>query len=413
VSVSVRYDTVIIGGGQAGLAMSRFLENYGREHVILERARVAERWRSERWDTLRFQFPNWTIELPGEQYDGAEPEGFATAGEIAGLLERYAATNRAPVIEHCEVTAVVRDSGTDGFVLTTTNGVVRASNVVVATGPFQRPAIPAHSAELPQHILQLDPTRYRNSQDLPPGAVLVVGSGASGAQIADDLLRAGRTVYLSVSSHRRMPRRFRGKDIFWWLEKLGRFELTVDDLPAGRRPPGLLVTGVDGGYDLTMYGLAADGARLTGHVVGVKGDIVTFAHDVADTLRKADQAHDDFLEAARKAASGLEDELLPEDRQPAMAPKLIEGVRSIDLRAESVGTVIWATGYEYAYDWLHVPVLDDRGAPIQRRGIAPERGLYFIGLHWMHTLRSGLLMGVEADAQYLALHMDGLRSESV
>jgi putative flavoprotein involved in K+ transport len=412
VGVNSRYDTVIIGGGQAGLAMSRCLENYGREHVILERARVAERWRSERWDTLRFQFPNWTIALPGERYDGTEPDGFATAGEIAGLLERYAATNHAPVIEACEVTALERDSQTDGFKLTTTKGEIRALNVVVATGPFQRPAIPALAAELPKHVLQLDPTRYRNPPDLPPGAVLVVGSGASGAQIADDLLRAGRTVYLSVSSHRRMPRRLRGKDMFWWLEKLGRFELTVDDLLGGRRPPGLLVTGVDGGYDLTMYGLAANGVRLAGHVVAVKDDVVTFADDIADTLGRADQAYNEFLEAARKVASGLEDDLLPEDGQAAMVPKPIEGVRSLDLRAESVGTVIWATGYEYAYDWVHLPVLDGRGAPIQRRGITPERGLYFIGLHWMHTLRSGLLMGVGADAQYLAEHTDGLRSQS-
>jgi putative flavoprotein involved in K+ transport len=410
VSVNGRYDTVIIGGGQAGLAMSRCLEDHDREHVILERARVAERWRSERWDTLRFQFPNWTIQLPGERYEGTEPDGFATAGEIAALLERYGATNHTPVIERCEVTALVRDSQKDGFMLTTTNGEVRALNVVVATGPFQRPAIPALSAELPQHVLQLDPTRYRNPQELPPGAVLVVGSGASGAQIADDLLRAGRTVYLPFSGHRRMPRRFRGKDISWWLEKLGRFDLTVDHLPGGRRPPGLLVTGVDGGYDLTMYGLAADGVRLAGHVAAVNDEVVTFADDAADTLRQADQAYEDFLEAARKGASGLEDELLPEDGQPAMAPKPIEGARSLDLRAESVGTMIWATGYEYAYDWLHLPVLDDGGAPIQRRGIAPERGLYFIGLHWMHTLRSGLLMGVGADAQYLAEHMDERRS---
>jgi putative flavoprotein involved in K+ transport len=159
-----------------------------------------------------------------------------------------------------------------------------------------------------------------------------------------------------------------------------------------------------------MYGLAADGARLTGHVVGVKDGIVTFADDSADTLRKADRAYEDFLEAARNAASDLEDELLPEDGQPAQALEPIDGLSSLDLLAASVGTVIWATGYEYAYDWLHLPVLDGRGAPIQRRGITPERGLYFIGLHWMHTLRSGLLMGVGADAQYLAKHMDGLRN---
>jgi putative flavoprotein involved in K+ transport len=409
VSVNDRYDTVIVGAGQAGLAMSRVLQDHGREHVVFERARVAERWGSERWDTLRFQFPNWTIELPGDQYSGAGPEGFATAGEIAGLLERYAATNQAPVIEGCEVTALAHDSQAQGFLLTTTKGEARASNVVVATGPFQVPAIPALSREVPQDVVQLDPTRYRNPQDVPPGAVLVVGSGASGAQIADDLVRAGRTVYLSVSGHSRMPRRFRDKDIFWWLEKLGRFELTVDDLPAGRRPPGLLVTGVDGGYDLTLYGLAANGVRLAGHVVSAKGVVVTFADDVADTLRKADQAYDDFVQAARGAAPDLEDELASDDEDRGTDREPVESVRSLDLRAESVGTVIWATGYEYAYEWLHVQVLDDRGIPVQRRGVTPERGLYFIGLHWMHTLRSGLLMGVGADAQYLGEHMDRVR----
>jgi len=409
VNVNGRYDAVIIGGGQAGLAMSRVLNDHGREHVILERARVAERWRSERWDTLRFQFPNWTIELPGHQYNGTDPEGFATASQITGLLERYAVMNQAPVIEGCEVTSLARDSQTDGFMLTTTNGEVRASKVVVATGPFQRPAISPRSRELPKRILQLDPTRYRNAQDLPSGAVLIVGSGASGAQIADDLLRAGRTVYLSVSSHRRMPRRFRSKDIFWWLQKLRRFELTVEDLPDGRPPPGLLVTGVDGGYDLTIYGLAANGVRLAGRVVDVKDEVVTFADDVANTLRKADQAYDDFIEAARRAAPDDQEALAPDDAERRTDREPVEGLRSLDLRAESVGTVIWATGYAYAYEWLRLPVLDDSGAPIQRRGITPEHGLYFIGLHWMHTLRSGLLMGVGADARYVAEYMEGPR----
>jgi putative flavoprotein involved in K+ transport len=278
--------------------------------------------------------------------------------------------------------------------------------VVVATGPFQQPAIPKASRDLPEPILQLDPTRYRRPQDLPPGAVLVVGSGASGAQIADDLLRAGRIVYLSISSHRRVPRRFRGKDIFWWLEKLGRFALTVDDLPGGRRPPGLLVTGVDGGHDLTMYGLAGDGAVLAGHVTGVTDGRVTFADDVEETLQKADQAYDDFVTAARRAASGLEVDLARDDTLPRTEPKPTDSLRTLDLKAESVGTVIWATGYEYAYEWMHLPVLDERGSPIQRRGITPERGLYFLGLHWMHTLRSGLLMGVGDDARFLGEHME-------
>jgi putative flavoprotein involved in K+ transport len=408
-SADRRYDTVIIGGGQAGLAMSCVLQDIGREHVILERARVTERWRSQRWDTLRFQFPNWTIELPGDRYSGPNPDEFAGADEIANLLERYAVSNGAPIIEGCAVTALERDPSTSDIVLATSNGEVRAANVIVATGPFPRPAIPPVSHHLPEQILQLDPTRYRRPEDLPPGAVLVVGSGASGAQIADDLLRSGRTVYLSVSTHRRVPRRFRGKDIFWWLEKLGRFDLTVDDLPAGRRPPGLLVTGVDGGYDLTMYGLAADGAVLAGHLTGVTDGQVSFADDVGETRHKADQAYHDFIAAARAAASDLEADLEPDEAPPPTAEQPMDGPRSLDLEAQAVGTVIWATGYEYAYDWLHLPVLDERGNPIQRRGVTSEPGLYFIGLHWMHTLRSGLLMGVGDDARFLGEHMEALR----
>ena len=396
-----RHDTVIIGGGQAGLAMSCVLHDAGREHVVLERARVAERWRSERWDSLRFQFPSWTIELPDARYEGSDPEGFAGAADIAGLLERYAVSIGAPVVEGCDVTALDRDPSTTDLVLTTSSGEVRARNVVVATGPFQRPATPAFSRDLPKQVLQLDPTRYRRPEDLPPGAVLVVGSGASGAQIAADLLRAGRTVFLSVSSHRRVPRRFRGRDFFWWLEKLGRFSQTVDDLPGGRRPPGLLVTGVDGGYDLTIYGLAADGAVLAGHLGGVTDGRVDFADDVAETLREADRAYDGFLAAARAAAPGLEADLTPDEGPTPAAVPPADGLRSLDLEADAVGTVVWATGYEYAYEWLHLPVLDERGSPIQRRGVTAEPGLYFLGLHWMHTLRSGLLMGVGDDARFL------------
>jgi putative flavoprotein involved in K+ transport len=384
--------------------MSRVLQDRGREHVVLERGRVAERWRSERWDALRFQFPNGLIALPGYQYADSEPEGFATASEIVGLLERYATTNRAPVIEGCEVTRLAHAAETDGFVMTTTEGEIRASNVVVATGPFQRPAIPELAHQLPEGIVQLDPTRYRSPHELRSGAVLVVGSGASGAQIADDLLRAGRTVYLSASSHRRMPRRFRGKDVLWWLDKLGRFELTVDELPGGTRPPGLLITGVDGGYDLSVTGLAAAGVRLAGHVLDVADGVITFASDVAATLDRADRAYEDFMEAARKVAPDLARELGPEVAAPAIKGGPVAGLRSLNVRTEAVGTVIWATGYEYAYEWLHEPVLE-RGAPIQRRGVTPVPGLYFLGLHWMHTLRSGLLMGVGDDAEYLAEQM--------
>ena len=308
----------------------------------------------------------------------------------------------APVVEGCDVTALDRDPSTSDLVLATSSGEVRARNVVVATGPFQRPAIPAFSRDLPKQVLQLDPTRYRRPEDLPAGAVLVVGSGASGAQIAEDLLRTGRTVFLSVSSHRRVPRRFRGRDFFWWLEKLGRFSQRVDELPGGRRPPGLLVTGVDGGHDLTIYGLAADGAVLAGHLGGVTDGWASFADDVAETLREADRAYDGIrcggpgggprTRGGPHAGRGSDVGRRAAGSWPAVAEPRGGGGR--DCR---VGD--WV---RYAYDWLHLPVLDERGSPVQRRGVTAQPGLYFLGLHWMHTLRSGLLMGVGDDARFLA-----------
>src|SRR5262249_21485537 len=225
-----QHDTIVIGGGQAGLAMTAVLLQRGREHVVLERRRIGERWRTERWESLRFQFPNWSLELPGYAYSGDDPDGFADWREILRTIEDYAASTPAPVREHTDVTELRPDDG--GFVLSIPNGTIHARHVVVATGPFQRPHIPHFSEGVAQSVLQLDPTRYRRPHDLPDGAVLVVGSGASGCQIGDELLRTGRRVFLSVSRHRRVPRRFRGKDVCWWLDRMGRFAQTIDSLPA-------------------------------------------------------------------------------------------------------------------------------------------------------------------------------------
>ena len=260
------HDTVIIGGGQAGLAMSSVLRRHGREHVVLERRRIGERWRTERWDSLRFQFPNWTVQLPECRYAGDDPDGFAHYGEILRFLEDYAASTRAPVREHTEVVGCEADD--TGFVLSTTDSVLHARRVVVATGPFQRPLIPQPAHDIPPSVLQTDPTRYRCPAQLPDGAVLVVGSGASGCQIADELLHAGRRVYLSVSRHRRAPRRFRGRDVYWWLEKLGRFAQTIDSFPDRRWPPSTVITGVNGGYNVNVRQLAADGVAVVGRVAG-------------------------------------------------------------------------------------------------------------------------------------------------
>jgi putative flavoprotein involved in K+ transport len=398
------HDTVVIGGGQAGLAMSAVLQQHGREHVVLERWRVGGRWRSERWESLRFQFPNWSIELPGYVYSGDDPSGFAHWREILRLIEDYAAG--APVREHTEVTALLADDG--GFVVSVPAGAIHARHVVVATGPFQRPRTPHFSRDLAPSVLQTDPTRYRRPEDLPDGAVLVVGSGASGCQIGEELLRAGRTVFLSASRHRRVPRRFRGKDVYWWLDRMGRLDQTIDSFPGRQWPPGIVVTGVSGGYDVDVRQMAADGIRVVGRVVGAADGRLAIARNANAVLDEADATFAAFLAAAREFAAANPHPKLAGD-EPAQSEALPAGVaevESLDLRREKVAAIVWATGYDYDYGWLRAPVLDAQGRPLQHRGVSPVPGLYFLGLHWMHTIKSGLLCGVGTDAEYLAEHMD-------
>jgi len=400
-----RYDTVVIGGGQAGLAMSAVLRQRGREHVVLERRQVGERWRTERWESLRFQFPNWSLELPGYAYSGEDPDGFAHWREILRVVEDYAVSTRAPVREHTEVTGLRTDDG--GFLLSLPDGTIYARHVVVATGPFQRPRIPQVSESVAPSVLQTDPTRYRRPEDLPDGAVLVVGSGASGCQIGDELLRAGRTVFLSVSRHRRAPRRFRGKDVYWWLDRMGRFAQTIDSFPGRRWPPSVVVTGVSGGYDVNVRQMAADGIRVLGRVVGASDNTLAVARNANEILDEADAAFAGFLATAREFAAANPDLGLAEEEptESADLPASVAEVESLDLRRENVAAIVWATGYGYDYGWLRVPVFDAEGRPLQQRGLTEVPGLYFLGLHWMHTFKSGLFSGVGSDAEYLAEHM--------
>jgi len=400
-----RHDTVVIGGGQAGLAMSAVLQTYGREHVVLERRRVGERWRYERWASLRFQFPNWSLELPGYAYRGDDPNGFAHWREVLGVIEDYAASTRAPVRERTEVSGLRTDDG--GFVLSVPAGTIHASHVVVATGPFQRPRIPPLSESVAPSVLQTDPTRYRRPEELPDGAVLVVGSGASGCQLADELLRAGRTVFLSVSRHRRVPRRFRGKDVYWWLDRIGRFAQTIDSFPGRRWPPSTVVTGMSGGYDVDVRQMAANGIRVLGRVVGASDHVLAVASNANDILDEADAAFAAFLTAARDLAAANPDLGLAQEESTESAglPATVAEVDSLDLQRENIAAIIWATGYSYDYDWLQVPVLDAQDRPLQRRGVTQVPGLYFLGLHWMHTFKSGLFSGVGSDAEYLAEHI--------
>jgi putative flavoprotein involved in K+ transport len=399
------HDTVVIGGGQAGLAMSAVLQQRGREHVVLERRQVGERWRTERWESLRFQFPNWSLELPGYAYAGDDPDGFAHWREVLRLIEDYAAGMRAPVRERTEVTELRADDG--GFALSVSDATIHAGHVVVATGPFQRPRVPQLAEAVRPTVFQTDPTSYRRPEDLPDGAVLVVGSGASGCQIGEELLRAGRTVFLSVSRHRRVPRRLRGKDVIWWLDRMGRFAETIDSFPGRQWPPSTVVTGVGGGYDVNVRQMAADGMRVLGRVIGASEGTLVIERNANEVLDEADAAFAGFVAAANDLAAAHDLDLSEEKPTGATSlPASVAEVESLDLRREKIAAIVWATGYDYDYGWLRVPVLDQNGRPLQQRGVTDVPGLYFLGLHWMHTFKSGLLAGVGSDAEYLADHMD-------
>jgi len=405
VSGPERIETVIVGGGQAGLAMSHCLSRLGREHVVLERARVAERWRSERWDSLTFQFPNWSMRLPDHAYDG-EPDAFAPRDEVVRFLEAYASRIHAPVRCGVTVHALDREPRHGRFVLETSAGAIEAANVVVATGPYQEPAIPACAGALPREIVQVHSSRYRHPAQLPPGAVLVAGSGASGCQIAEDLLDAGREVYLAVGRHRRVPRRYRGRDIFWWLERMGALDETVEQRPDARQQPNPLVTGVNGGHDVDLRLYAARGMVLAGHLRGVEDRRLHFADDLAEQMARGDDAYTAFIRAVEDhvARLGMNDGAGGEaaaSREPAR----LTGPAMVDLDDTHITSVVWATGFRSDFGWVHVPILDAAGQPVHRRGVTTWPGLSLLGLPWLHTLKSSVLCGVGEDAAFIAEHI--------
>jgi len=403
-----KIDTIVVGGGQAGLAMSHALSRSGREHVVIERSRIAERWRSERWDSLAFQFPNWSLTLPGYAYRTNDPDGFAHRDHVVQFLEEYAVHIHAPLRLGVTATAL-REQSDNGyrFALETDRGTWEARNVVLATGPFQKPSIPPCSATLPLGITQIHSRDYRNPQQLPPGPVLVVGGGTSGAEIAQELHEAGRDVYLSIGGYRKGPRRYRGRDFLWWVNQLGLWDRPIDLYPDARKERVPLLTGRDGGSGIDLRRVARDGVRLLGRMQGVRDGKVTFAPDLEDGLSAGDdwfvrfrQMMDDYVEYA-----GLD---LPEESGPDGAPNGAVGstppIVELDLESAGIVAIVWATGYQYAFGWVEFPVFTDTGEPMQKRGVRSVPGLYFLGLRRMYTVKSALLSaaGVGADADYIA-----------
>ncbi len=404
-AVGERVETLIIGGGQAGLTMSHMLSKRGRPHLVVERARVAERWRSERWDGLHFQFPNWSIKLPDFPYAGGDPEGFATKQEVLRYIEAYADFVKPPLRTGVEVKRLRRGSNGDGFVADTSAGQIESDNVVVATGPYQRSKTPDLLRDQ-KDLFQVHAANYSNPDQLPPGAVLVVGSGASGAQITEELMRAGRRVFLSVGRHRRVPRRYRGRDLMWWLYALGRDKMTAEERGPDRLLP--LITGAYGGHTVDLRQYAADGATLLGHLSGASDGVLQFADDIAENIRQGDLTYKMFLAMAdaHVASAGLDMPTDTQAHQKLSDPRDIAAACSqLDLRAANVNAVIWATGYALDFSWIDMPAIRPDGEPIHHHGVADIPGLYFIGLQWLSKMMSSFLSGVGDDAARLAEHI--------
>ncbi len=396
-------DTVIIGGGQAGLSMSRCLTEYQIDHVILERGRVGERWRSERWDSLRLLTPNWQSRLPHFHYNGSHPDAFMTMPEFIRHLERYAESFEAPVQTGTTVKIVERLNN-GRFRIATNNGDWSAHNVVVATGYCDTPRIPAFSAAMPRNIVQLVPSDYRNPSQVPQGGVLIVGASATGLQIADELAEAGRKVTLAVGTHVRVPRQYRGKDILYWMDVMGAFNAPAN--PAEERksqPPQLVVTPEN--RDLDLGGLQKMGVRLVGRATSAQGNRVYFANDL---MAKVETSDTQLLELLAKIDGFIESsgaQAPAADRDSIATVNVYTGPTVIDLRTEKIKTVVWATGYERHYPWLKVPVFDERREIRHEGGVVPEPGLYVIGMRFQRTKGSNLLDYVGRDAEALSKHI--------
>lgn len=401
------HDVLVIGAGSAGLAASYHLTRAGRDHVVVDRSRVGQGWHG-RWDSFCLVTPNATVQLPGYGYDGDDPDGFMLRDEVVSYLERYATSFSAPLRLGVGVTRLRRDGTV--YVAETSDGRIEARSVIVATGTFQLPHIPVVSEQLPDDILQLHSSLYRSPEALPDGAVLVVGSGQSGAQIAEELHEAGRRVVLAVSRAGRAPRRYRGRDTSAWMGEMGLLEQKVHDLdnPEERFSANMHVTGKRGGHTINLHRFSRDGMQLVGKVRGASNGNLRIADDLHDNLAGADQRAEGIRKAIDEyiTASGIDaPEPDPSDDHVGQEGFDLPLTKELDLAATGVSTVIWATGYRQGFDWIDLDVTDGRGNPIHERGVTAFPGLYFLGLSWLHKAKSGLLSGVGEDAAYTVEHL--------
>ena len=398
-------DVVVIGGGQAGLAMSRCLTDRSIDHVVLERAELANSWTNERWDSLRLLTPNWMSRLPGFSYQGDDPDGYMTAREVAAHLDTYRRSFDAPVRTGVAVTRIVTSGGR--HLVETTDGPWHARAVVMATGACSNPHVPALSTEMPDRIAQLTPIDYRNPGQINEGSVLVVGASASGLQIADELARAGREVTLAVGDHVRLPRMYRGMDIHWWMDTIGQLDERydeVEDIVRARRLPSLQLIGSPERRTLGLDTVAAAGVQLVGRLAGRSGHRAQFSGSFANMCTSADLKQQRLLDRLDEYVDdhGLDAELGPAERPEPTSV----GRPALDMDLRSVGTIVWATGFRPVYPWLDESLLDARGRLIHDGGVLSVPGLYVLGLPFMRRRKSSFIDGVGPDAADLVAHFE-------
>ena len=405
-----RTTTVVVGAGQAGLAASHFLAASGIDHVVLERGEIANSWRRERWESLRLLTPNWQTRLPGLAYDGPDPDGYLTAGEVVEFIDRFAVRSRAPVRTGTPVTTLRRTD--DGYRVSTEHGEIACRTVVLASGAFNRPSVPRIAEAVPSNILQVTPFDYRGPRRLPDGGVLVVGASTTGVQLAAELRRSGRPVYLSTGEHVRMPRLYRGMDVLWWMDASGVWDQRHDQLPdlaRARRLASPQLAGTPDRSTLDINALTALGVELVGRSTTIRDGELLFSGGLRNVVSLADLKMDRMLTGFDSWAreSGKDSDVKPPERfEPTGVPSSTR--LRLDLRGGAIGTVVWATGFRPDYSWLDVPVVDGKGRLVHDGGVvADSPGLYALGLPVLRRRRSTFIHGVEDDAREIVAHLAG------
>lgn len=397
-------DTLVVGSGQAGIAMSEHLGHFGIEHIVLEKDRIAEAWRTRRWDSLVANGPCWHDKFPNMDFPH-DPDSFVPHGEVAEYFENYAKMIDAPIETGVEVQNIVKNKHKKGFSVSTNKGTLLANNIVVATGPFQKPLIPKIAPQ-DTNLYQIHSDHYKNPEQLPEGAVLVVGAGSSGVQIASELNSTGKKVYLSVGPHERPPRKYRDRDNVWWLGVLGTWHEVT---PPQRPIKGFAVSGMNGGQSVDFRKMGHEGIHLVGMTKAFTDNTVSFNDDLVDNIVSAEQSYLDNLEEMDRYIdnNGLDLPKEPEAKVFMEMPECMTApIEALDFEKDNITSIIWASGFGYDYHWLDFDIFTDNGAPIHNRGITSEPGLYFVGLPYLSGKGSSFIWGVWHDAKRIAEYID-------